>query len=178
MNQKAFNHRFANLLALLAGLGAIALPLGALAIWIFWDNLVLSASANLGHAFNLSALGPGARLAGLAVSMSGALLWSYGLLALRGTFREAASGRPLSKDAVIGFRKFTWVALIMVFVGIAQNTLYIMIYSVSDPALDGQLSIQFGTRELGALFIGLLFVFVAHVFAAGHSAANENESFL
>lgn len=53
-----------------------------------------------------------------------------------------------------------------------------MIYSVSDPGMDGQLSFQFGTGELAALFIGLLFVFVAHVFAAGHSAADENESFL
>lgn len=122
MDQTVFNRRFAKLLALLTGITAIALPLSALPVWIFWDSLASSASANLGHAFDLTALGPVARLAGFTVSMAGALLWSYGLLSLRRTFREAASGRPLSKDAVIGFRRFAWVALIMVFVGIAQNT--------------------------------------------------------
>lgn len=178
MTETAYHRRFARFLALATYAGAIALPLIALAIWIFWDSLAPAASANLGHGFDLSALGPGARLAGLAVSLAGALLWSYGLLALRQTFLEAARGRPLSREAVRGFRRFAWIALVMVFVGALQRTLYILIYSISNLGMDGQLSIQFGTPELGALFIGLLFVFVAHVFAAGLRAADENERFL
>ncbi|WP_299324489.1 hypothetical protein [Parasphingopyxis sp.] len=178
MSQSTAQRRFASLLALATLAGAIALPVLTIIIWLFWDYFAPTAAANLGQGFDLSTLGVGARMAGFAVSMVGAAIWSYGLLSLRRTFAEAADGRPLSLAAVRGFRRFAWVAFLMVFVGIVQNTLYIMIYSISDPNRDGQLSIHFGSGELGALFIGLLFVFVAHVFATGQRAVDENAAFL
>ncbi|MGP1352292.1 MAG: hypothetical protein ACTS1Z_03135 [Parasphingopyxis sp.] len=178
MTQSPAQRRFAGLLALATLAGAVALPVLSALVWLFWDYFAPAASANLGGAFDLSSLGTGARLAGFAVSMAGAAIWSYGLLSLRRTFVEAAAGRPLSKAAVHGFRRFAWVAFLMVFVGIVQNALYVVIYSISDPNTDGQLSIQFGSNELGALFIGLLFVFVAHVFATGQQAVDENAAFL
>jgi hypothetical protein len=178
MTENASHRRFAGFLAFATAVGAVALPVLAIIIWLFWDRFAGPASANLGLGLDLSVLGQGARAAILAISLTGALIWSSGLLSLRRTFTEAAAGRPLSENAVRGFRRFAWIALAMVFVGIVQRTLYVMIYSAALSGGGGQLSIQFGSREVGALFIGLLFVFAAHLFEAGRRAADENASFL
>ena len=170
--------RFAALLATLALIGAVAFPLMAAAIWLFWDQFAPFAAANLPGVYDLTSLDAGARLTGFGLSMAGAAIQSYGLLGLRRTFLEAAQGRALSARAVEGFSVFAWVSLIMVFVGILQRAGLIAVISLSDPAYQGALSIQFGSRELGAAFMGLLLVFVAHVFAEGKKAKDENDAFL
>ncbi len=158
--------------------GAVALPLIAVCTWIFWDTLAPMASGNLQHVFDVKGLSAGERIAGFTVSMLGAAIQAFGLLALRSTFREAAAGRPLSAKAIKGFRHFAWITLVMVFVGIAQYTGLVAILSLSDPAHPGMMEIKVGSNELKALFLGLLLVFVAHVFAEGKRAKDENETFL
>ena len=170
--------RFAALLATLTLFGAAAFPFMAAATWLFWDQLAPAALGNLPAAYDVTSLDANGRLAGFGLSMIGAVLQSYGLLGLRRTFLEASYGNAFSARAVDGFRTFAWVSLIMVFVGIIQRTGLIAIVSVSDPAYQGALSIQFGSHELGRFFTGLLLVFVAHVFAEGKKAKDENEAFL
>ena len=170
--------RFAALLATLALIGVIAFPMMAAAIWLFWDHLAPLAATNLPSAYDLTSLDASARLAGFGLSFAGAAIQSYGLLGLRRTFLEAAQGHALSARAVEGFRTFAWVSLILVFVGIIQRAGLIAVISSSDPAYQGALSIQFGSNELGAAFMGLLLVFVAHVFAEGKKAKDENDAFL
>ncbi len=172
------NRPLATMLAHLTLLGAAALPLMALAIWFFWDQLAPHAVGNLQYAFDVTNIGVGARLSGFTLSLAGAVIQAYGLLGLRQTFLEAAEGRSLSARAVKGFRRFAWVTLAMVFVGIIQHTGLIVILSLSEPGREGTLSFQFGTNEIKALYIGALLVFVAHVFAEGKQAKEENEAFL
>ncbi|TQV84652.1 DUF2975 domain-containing protein [Exilibacterium tricleocarpae] len=171
-------YRLAEFLALITLLAAIALPLSAAAIWLFWTKLAPFAAGNLGYAFDLTHLGVGARLAGFALALLGAVVQAYGLLGLRQTFQEAVAGRSLSARAVNGFRRFAWVTLAMVFIGIVQRTGWIVIFSLSDPTHQGTLDIRLGSEELQALFMGLLLVFVAHVFAEGKQAKDENAAFL
>lgn len=178
MSQPRISNRFAFTLAQTTLAGAIALPLMAAAIWLFWDHLAPLAAGDLQRAYDLANLGAGAKLSGFILSLTGALIQSYGLLALRRTFLEAAEGRPLSAGSVKGFRVFAWVALAMVFVGIIQYAGLSIILSFNDQIPGGSLSLQFGTREISAFFMAMLLVFVAHVFAEGKKAKDENESFL
>ncbi|WP_086930261.1 DUF2975 domain-containing protein [Agarilytica rhodophyticola] len=172
------HQQFAHVLSYLTLFGALMLPLMAATIWLFWNQLAPFASLNLHHIFDLRQLSVGERLAGFTVSLIGATIQAYGLLGLRKTFCEAAANKPLSEQAIYGFRRFAWVTLTMVFIGVAQRTGLIIIFSLSDPAQQGMLDIQLGTEELKSLFMGLLLVFVAHIFAEGKKAKDENEAFL
>lgn len=172
------SQQLANILSRATLLGAFALPLITAAIWVFWAQLAPHAAANLQHIFDLSSLSIGERFAGFTLSLIGAVIQAYGLLSLRTTFLEAKAGNPLSEKAIHGFRRFAWVVLVMVLIGIIQRTGLIVIFSLSDPAHQGRLDVQFGSNELKTLFMGLLLVFVAHVFAEGKRAKDENETFL
>lgn len=172
----AVPRRFARLMAALTLAAAAAAPILAGVIW-FWMPEML-ALAGQAAPVSPDAAPLGARLAGFAVALAGALLQAAGLLSLRRTFLEAADGRALSSAAVTNFRRFAWIALILVPVAIVQNTAYIAILTAADPAQPGQISINLGTNELKALFTGALFVFAAHVFAAGRAAEEENSSFV
>ena len=170
--------RFAMALAQLTLLGAIALPASAAAIWLFWRQLAPFAAENLQYAFDVRNLGVGGRLAGFSLSLLAAAIQAFGLLGVRQTFLEAAHGRAFSSLAVSGFRRFAWVSLIMVLVGIFQRTLLIVIFSLNDPNKGGTLSIQLGSSELSAFFLALLLVFVAKMFTEGKLVKDENDSFL
>ncbi len=170
--------RLATFLSYITLIAAIALPVAAAAIWLFWNELATYATGNLQLVYDVRGLGVGARFAGFALFLASAAIQAYGLLGLRQTFLEAAEGRTYTASALNGFRRFAWVSLIMVFVGIVQQTGLIVILSLSDPSHQGALSVQFGTSELKALFMGLLLVFVAHVFAEGKQAKDENDAFL
>ena len=169
--------RFARFMALATLLAAGALPLLAAGVWLFFDHWAPLAVGNAGVDFDPAAVSAPMRLTAFLVSLAGAALQAYGLFGLRGAFLEAAEGRALSLKAVLGFRRFAWVAVAMVFVGIVQHAAYSAILTAGGPG-EGQMSLRLGTNELSALFTGLLFVFVAHVFAEGRKAAEENASFL
>ena len=166
--------RLAHSLALLALLGAIALPVLSILIWVFWDSLSPLVTAQLMHQLDVSALSVMDKIICAAISLVGAGLGTFGLLKVRRTFQEAAVGRPLSQASVLGFKHFAWISVLLVPVGVLQKTGYIVVFSLADPAHDGMLSIQFGSLELKALFTALVFLFVAHVFAAGQRAEEEN----
>lgn len=170
--------RLSAFLAVATLLGAIALPLMTIAIWLFWDQLAPLAAGNRGITADLTSLSAGARFTGFGLFMAGAALQSYGLLGLRRTFLEAANGRSLSTNAVNGFRRFAWVSLIMVPIGIVQQAGLSVIISLNDPTPGGSLSLQLGTPEISRFFMALLLVFVAHVFAEGKQMKDENEAFL
>jgi hypothetical protein len=170
--------RFAGIMARVTLLGAAALPVLAAAIWIYLDFFGRLAMDSGFMAFDPGAVGLSGRLAGFVVSLAGAGLQVWSLLCLRKTFQEAADGRALSAVAVFSFRRFAWISLAMVFVGIAQHTGYVAIVSMSDPDLPNQIAIRFGSGELKSLLIALLFVFAAQVFAAGREAQEENAAFL
>lgn len=178
MEKQKPGRRFAQVMALITLIAAIALPIVAAVIWIFLDRLAPIVDWNVGGRFNLAEVGTGGRIAGFLVSFAGAGIQSFGLLSLRRTFLEAAADRALSQTAVMNFRRFAWVAMAMVFIGIAQKTAYILIFSVSDPGQPNQIAIGFGSNELAALFTAALLVFAAHVFAAGRRADEENAAFL
>lgn len=175
---KANSIRLARVMALISLIGAILLPLLAAAIWLFWDRFAPLAAGNLDHIYDLEAGGPAVRLAGFAVSMTGALIQGYGLLGLRDTFREGAAGRPLSSRAVGGFRRFAWISLVMAVYGVFSRTALIALFSAADPAQPGALSIQVGTPEIKAVFMAIMLVFVSEVFAEGKRARDENEAFV
>jgi len=166
------------LLAQATLIGAVALPLSAAAIWIFWDALAPIVAQNAAHAYDLSAIDLAGRAAGFALFVGAAAIEAYGLLGLRETFREASHGRAFSDRAVRGFHRFAWVSLSMVLVSVAKRTALIFIASINDPVQPGALSIQIGTPEIKDMFMALLLVFVARVFVEGKSAADENAAFV
>ena len=166
--------QLARFLALLALMGAALLPVVSILIWVFWDMLSPLVTAQLMHQLDTSALTVTDKLICTAISLVGAALGAFGLLRVRNTFLEAAAGRPLSRDSVLGFKQFAWISVLLVPVGVLQKTGYIVVFSMADPASEGMLSIQFGSLELNALFTALVFLFVAHVFAAGQRAEEEN----
>lgn len=170
--------KFAGILAQLTLVGAIALPSTVFIVWAFWDQLAPLATQGAAGIYDPTQLGLLARLGGFAIFFIAALIQAYGLLGLRETFLEGAAGTPLSARAVNGFRRFAWVSMILVFVGMLQHTVLILLLSVSDPSQMGALSIQFGSKELGALFTALMLIFVAHVFSIGQRANEENQSFV
>ncbi len=178
MHRNSHTELLARILAHITLAGALALPVIAAAIWLFWDQLSALAAGQYGLVYDLASPGTGAKLGGFALFLAAALIQGYGLMGLRITFLEAAAGHALSDPAVNGFRRFAWVSFIMVFVALVQRTGLIMILSISDPEHPGALSIQFGTDELKAMFMALLLVFVAHVFSEAKRAKQENDSFL
>lgn len=178
MHQNSRTEQLAGILAYVTLISAAALPLIAVMIWLFWNDFAALATGQYAGVYDVTSLGIGARLSGFALSLAGAVVQAYGLLGLRRTFLEAATGHALSDQAVDGFRRFARISLIMVFVGLIQETGLIIILSISDPELPGAFSIQFGTDELKALFMALLLVFVAHVFSEAKRAKQENDSFL
>ena len=170
--------RLAAFLASATLLAAIALPVSAAVIWLFWHRLAGIALTDLRMSYDVTGLSAGARFIGFVLYFVGAALQAFGLLGVRQTFLEAAQGRAYSARAIDGFTRFAWVAVAMVLVGIAQETGLILILSISDPNKMGALSIQFGSKDVQALFMGLLLVFVARVFNEGKRAKDENAMFL
>lgn len=170
--------KYANIFAKVALLGAVMFPVLSLMTWIFWEQFAPLISRDMNYVFNLNALSNLDRVFGFCVSILGALIQAFGLLGLRETFLEAADGHLLSDKAIKGFRRFAWITLLMVFVGIMQRAAYIIIFSISDPAHQGILEIQLGSPELYGIFIGCLLVFVALVFDEGKRSKEENDAFL
>ncbi|MEH6402994.1 MAG: hypothetical protein V7750_06435 [Sneathiella sp.] len=156
----------------------IAFPVLSIITWLDMDLFTALVSQELGEEFNLSAMSMPGRIAGFFVSLFGAGLQVVGFIALRNTFQEAGNGRPLSLKSIMNFRRFAFISLAMVFVGILQHTAYILIFSMSDPEIPRQLAITVGSSEVYALFVGILFLFVSTVFASGRMAQEENASFL
>ncbi len=166
---------------LLAGFtlaAAIALPLASAAIWLFWDQLAPYSTDPAARYYDATSLGAAGRISGFALFFTGALIQAYGLLGLRRTFLEAAAGRTFSLASVYGFRRFARISLFMAAFGVIQRTGLILILSMSDPARQNALSIQIGTPELKAMFMGVLLVFVAQIFAQAKAAKDENDAFV
>ena len=115
------------------------LPVSAIAIWVFWDELAPLAAGNLQYNFDLMGLSMLERIAGFSISLTGAVIHSFGLFGLAHTFSEASQGFPYSQKALNGFRRFAWITMCMVPVGVLQNTLFIILYSLSDPKHQGTL---------------------------------------
>ncbi|MEM6852568.1 MAG: hypothetical protein AAF527_12620 [Pseudomonadota bacterium] len=170
--------RLPALLSTASLIAAIALPIWAVALWVFWDPISAAAAAGAQLPYDPSAVGLSGRVAGCLVWLLGAAIQAYGLLGLRRTFAEAQAGRPLSSLSLKGFQRFAWASVASAAYGVAQHTALILILSVSDPATPGAVSIQFGSHQAQALFIGLLMVFVAEVFAEGKRAADETAAFI
>lgn len=158
----------------LTRLAAFAMPLVAAGIWLFWDDLAPLAQTGL----DVTAMGPGARAAGFALALGAALLHAYGLLGLSQTFAEGAAGRALSAKSVAGFRRFAWIALLLVPIRVALYSANVMLVTMSDSVPGTQLAIKLGTPEISAFFTALLLVFTAQVFAQGHALQQENEAFI
>ncbi|CAK9041922.1 Uncharacterized HTH-type transcriptional regulator YozG [Durusdinium trenchii] len=97
-------HRFSKALAYLTLAVAIALPITAALVWIFWTPLAPLAAANTGGAYDLTALRPLARFAGFGVMLTAAAIQAYGLLGLRNTFLEASKDRALSEKAALDMK--------------------------------------------------------------------------
>ena len=171
-------HRFARIMAFIALLAAVALPVIAAAGWIFLDKLAELAVGSIGVYFEADTVGTTARFIGFMVAAAGACLQAFGLLGLRRMFLEAAKGRWLSMAAIAGFRRFAWVSVAMVLVGIVQQSAYSAILTMGHPTRPGELAVSLGSNEVKALFTALLLVFAVHVFTAGRRAEEENAAFL
>lgn len=170
--------RFATIMSWLTLIGAVALPIMAALSWIYTDTFTALTSHNTTVPHDTSNISIPTRFYAFMVSIVGASIQVYGLLALRKTFIEAENARWLSLKAVINFRRFAWVSVIMVFYGILQNSALSVIISMGNPEQQNQISIGVGSNELKAFFTALLFVFAAHIFTAGRQADEENQSFL
>ena len=167
--------RFASAMAMLTTVGIAGSLIIGPVIWLFFIDW--AAAAN-GFRVQPQSFSIDLRLVGAFVALMGGLVRAFGLLGLRRTFTEAASDRPLSEYAVVGFRRFARVELLMVPVGVVQLAAFGYLVSLADSVDGGSVPIRFGTPELGAFFIALLLVFAAEVFAEGRRAADENASFL
>lgn len=167
--------RFASAMVMLTTIGiAASLTIGPI-IWLFFIDW--AAAAN-GFRVQPQSFSMDLRLAGAFIALVGGIVRAFGLLGLLQTFTEAASDRPLSERAVVGFRRFARMELLMVPIGIVQLAAFGYVVSLADNVEGGSVPIRFGTPELGAFFIALLLVFAAEVFAQGKRAADENASFL
>lgn len=167
--------RFARPMAALTLIGLIAALVVGPLIWLLafdWLMAVGGLPGTFGH------LPMELRLVGAAVTLAGGALRAWGLAGLRRTFLEAAAGMPLSARAVLGFRRFARVELVLVPLGVVSHSLSMMIVTWFQPPGQRALPIAIGTPELVAAFLGLLLVFVAEVFAEGQRAADENAGFL
>jgi len=170
--------RFAHVMAVITLMGAVALPIFQGGAWIFLDEFTALGVDDWGFSFDAASISTPARIAGFLVAVSSACIQAFGLMAVRATFMEAALGRALSLRAVVQFRRFAWISVVMVFVGIIQNSAYSVIFSWGNPEGSRQLEIEFGSNELSTLFVALLFMFVAHVFATGRKIEEENATFI
>lgn len=169
------SQRFAGLMAFITLLGAFLVPVFTVLAWLVLDSMNGFVADFPRYVPPVSAWG---QVAGLILATSGAVLQAYGLLGLRRTFLEAAAGRWLSIPAVLGFRRFAWVSVAMVFFSIVRESAYSMIFSWHNPPGSRVMTITFGSEQLAALFTALLLVFAAHVFAAGREVEEENRAFL
>jgi hypothetical protein len=178
MSKQASVQGFASVMAKITFVGIIALPLLSASLWLAPDLYSDWLRGTLGLGEDKSGIALSARFAGCAVSLAGAGLQVYGLLGLRRTFQETAAGHWLSLRSVTSFRRFAWVSVAIVPVGIIQASAYSAILSAGNPSIQNVLTVSIGSAEVTALFTALAFVFAAHVFAAGRKAEAENESFV
>lgn len=168
-----YSRRFAVVMGWVTLLSAVFGVVLSILMWSHLEAFVALTSDPLAAPYDLSHMSLSMRLIGGAVSLSGALIGAYGLLNLRRTFLEASAGRALSLLSVMCFRRFAWVSLILVMVGIVQSSLYGVIYSMSDVNSQNQVSVTFGSLEMGQLFSAVLLVFAAQVFAMGRQAEED-----
>lgn len=185
MNNHFTARRFAYVLSFVTLIGAVALPIVSGGVWVFLDHIPTMGDDNSGFSYNpfgvefdAKFVETPARIAGFCVAVIAAGIQAIGLLAVRATFLEAAQGRALSLRSVVYFRRFAWISLVMVFIGIARESAYSVILSWSNPVGERYVSVTFELKEFSALFVALLFLFVAHVFTAGSMIEKENETFI
>lgn len=169
---------FCRVLAALTLVGMALAVLMPTLIWLlpglFPANL-FTESASLSEIVEMSA---GQRATALAVALVGAALQVAALWSLRRTFLEGASGRWFSLEAVRSFRRFAWLSLVLVFVGVLQASAMSVISTWHLGNGQRSLSIGFGSEEARDLFSALLLLFVAHMFAEGREVDEENASFI
>jgi len=156
----------------------VLVPLGSVAIWVFWDAWGHPALSPLLPDHDLLNIDAATKAAGAGIFLIGGLIEAYGLFSLHKTFSEASKGRPLSARSVNGFRRFAWVMLITVPVAFAEESVVVWLLSAADPTQPQFLHVGLGTDAVGDLFWGLMFVVVAEIFAEGRRASEENEAFL
>lgn len=175
MNRGGVMIRFASTMATLTTIGIAASVTIGPVVWLFFIEW---AAAAVGFRVQPQSFSIDLKLAGASIALLGGLIRAFGLVGLRRTFVEAASDRPLSERAVIGFRRFARVELLMVPVRIVQLAAFGYVVSLADGVEGGSIPISLGTQDVGAFFIALLLVFAAEVFAEGRLAVEENASFL
>lgn len=169
---------FARFMATATLILMILAPLVTAAIWVFLDVLPPDTFMRLGPSFEPEDVGLVARLIGFLVMMVPTGIGLYGLLHLRRTFLESASGRSFSRDSVDGFRRFAWAVLFYVVSVPIMKAALSVVLSFHNPPGQRVLAIELSSNDVIGLFLAGLLVAVGHIFAEAQSIAEENASFV
>jgi hypothetical protein len=186
--------RLARALAVLAALGAFAIPLTESVAWALLargsrlpagetggdggSSMMLAAARDWGVPGDPSLLTTEALLAGWIIALVAAAPTMFGLWSVRRTFLESAEGRPFSAASVRGFRRFAWASLAAVLVAVIRVSATGAVLSVLSPEIQNQLSVGLGSQDISRLFSALLFVAVARMFAVAKRNAEDVEGLL
>ena len=176
------SHRFqqiSSVLAVLALIAAIALPLKAAGLWLLWhENVSFTVTGE-------SLYGEGdppsirLRLIGLVAFVLVALVQAWGFLGLRTTFQEVAEDRVFSERSVQGFRLFAYTLLFAVFAESLTDAVFDAVRGFNSlQGASGSFSIDVSWPSLTEVFTSLLLVFVAHAFVVGERLQNEQDAIL
>lgn len=185
--------RLARVMAVIAGLGVVVIPLAESFGWalLAWTT---RPAAGVGdpmfgmvqdtvNGWGVSITDPtqittSALFVGWIISLIGATPMVIGLWSVRRTFLESAEGRPFSDASVRSFRLFAWASLAAVLAAVVERTATGLAVSVLSPDIQNQLSIGLGSEDFSRLFGALLLVAVAHMFAEGKRLAEDVEGLL
>lgn len=178
MFSEALARKLARIMAALIMVFIVIILFSMTSFGFFAKSLTALAPIDGPYKFDLSGLTTAMQAALIAVLVLPTLLVCYGLLGLRQTFLEAAAERTFSNKAVSGLRRFAFVSLVMVVVGVFQNAAMMAIFTYTDPNLPGELPIEFGSEELEDLFNTIMIFFVCHIFVLAKRTKDENDAFL
>ncbi len=187
--------RLPRVLAALAVLGVIVIPIVETAAWATIayaartppDGAAADAASayfsQVASAWGISVPDPSqVSLLAIGVAWITALAFAapmmVALWSVRRTFLESAEGRPFSDRSVASFRRFGWASLIAVLVAVVERSVHAVVISTLSPEIQNQLSVGVGSDDFARLFSALLLVAVAHMFAEGRRLAQDVEGLL
>jgi hypothetical protein len=182
----------ARFMAVIAALGAAAIPLTESLAWAALgyavrlpaeklgpakDGIVAAASM-LGLPDDPSRVTTLALVAGWMVALVFATPMMFAWWSVRRTLLESAAGRPFSEASVRSFRRFGWASVAAAAAIIVKRSAVGVVVSTLTPDVPGKFSFGVGTDDISRIFGALLLVAVAHMFAVARRNAEDVEGFL
>jgi len=157
----------------------IAIPASVIWFWIYLGENAASLSiARYNVLLDMQYIGLSQQIFACIVSMLPALMMVYGIWNLRQLFLLFKQGVFFSVEATRHLYKFGLMLLVTALLKPVVSVALSAILTSGNPAGKKSIVVEFGSNEIGLIFIATTFFIITWILQEGRKLANENAEFI